>query len=505
MIRSLMLTLVSVGLAGLLAGAAATAQTPTQQALADFVADGQARWEVPGMAVALVTEEAAMQVTRGTTRLGDGAPITADTAFAIASTTKAMIAAALAILVDRGQLAWDDPVRAYLPALDLSDAWVTQHLRVIDLLTHSTGLPSTDLWAFGFDYPLEKQIRLLEHVPFTAAYRQRFQYQNTMYALAGELIARITDRPWYAFLRAELWEPLGMRNTWGSLADVKAAGHVHVTPHHRVDGEVTPIRYFPLREDRYEAAGSVWSTLTDMTRWVQFLLRGGTAADGERLVSETEFARLFAPQVLIAREDFYPTWELTRPKWRSYGLGWFQQDYAGRRIDFHTGSLGGLCAIVGLDREAGVGVIVLENLDHAEVRHAVMWEVFDPSRDWNDEVQQLYAAQAQEREARREAFLAARVPDTAPTLALAAYTGTYRHPAWGEFTVELVDGRLRAPLPNYTLELRHWHYDTFMVHVVPWYTPQPASFEIGAEGRHAVALDVGGVRYERAAAEPAGP
>lgn len=488
-------------LTALLAGRAPAQPAPpageiSQAALAAFVADGQTRWEVPGIAVAAVMPDGVLEVTRGTTRLDGDEAVTADTAFAIASTTKAMIAAALAILVDRGEFGWTDPVRDYFPALDFEDAYVTRHLRVIDLLTHSTGLPSTDPWSFVFNLPMEEQIARMATVPFTAAYRQRFQYQNTMYELAGELIERLTGTPWYAFLRTELWQPLGMIHTYGSLAVAKAAGQTHVEPHHRVEGKVTPIPYFPLPEDRYDAAGSVWSTLADMTRWVQFLLRGGTTVDGERLVSEAEFERLFAPQVLIAEDDFYPTHQLTQPKWRSYGLGWFQQDYAGRRIDFHTGSLGGLCAIVGLDRDAGTGVIVLENLDHAEVRHAIMWEVFDPARRWNDEVQQLYATIGQQAQAQRAAFVASRVADTRPTLPLAAYAGAYQHPAWGEAQVQLVDGELRVPLANYTMELRHWHFDTFLAHVVPWYTPQPVRFEVGVDGS-VTALFVGDQRYDR--------
>ncbi|MEO0972606.1 MAG: serine hydrolase domain-containing protein, partial [Pseudomonadota bacterium] len=183
-----------------------------EDALTEFVAEGQASWEVPGIAVAAIAGDHVVTVTRGNTRLDDGLPITADTAFAIASTTKAMLAAGLAILVDRDALAWDEPVTQYFPELELADGYVTRQLRVIDLLTHSTGIPSTDYWTFSLGMPMDAQIARLDEVEPTAAYRQRFQYQNTMYEVAGELIERLTGEPWHQFLAKQLWQPLAMTN-----------------------------------------------------------------------------------------------------------------------------------------------------------------------------------------------------------------------------------------------------------------------------------------------------
>jgi CubicO group peptidase (beta-lactamase class C family) len=493
-------TIMRIAAVWLLASLASAPAAAAPETLADFVDTGRALWEVPGIAVAVIQGDDVTHITRGVTRSTGGERITADTTFAIASTTKAMVAAATAMLVDRGELAWNDPLARHFPELRFADGYVTEHATVLDLFTHSTGIPSTDTWTFVMDTPLHEQIARLSTVDPVAPYRVRFQYQNTMYELAGELIERVTGEPWHAFLTRELWQPLGMDTTFPYRQAAIAAGAAHVEPHHRVEGEVTPIPYFPLPADTADAAGSVWSTLNDMTRWAQFLLRGGVTADGKRLISETEFARLFEPQVLIGADDFYPTHQLTQPKWRSYGLGWFQQDYDGRRIDFHTGSLGGLCAIIGLDRDDETAVIVLENLDHAELRHAILWEVFDPARDWNGEIKTLYDGLQAKQDARREDFEAARVADTQPSHELSAYTGRYAHPTWGEFTLALEDGVLATSLPNYDVTLRHWHFDTFLLEIVPWYPPQPARFELGFDGRP-TALVMGDTRYTRAEAE----
>ena len=92
------------------------------------------------------------------------------------------------------------------------------------------------------------------------------------------------------------------------------------------------------------------------------------------MLSEKAIAEIFTPQTIVTAEAFYPTARLTKPKWKTYGLGWFQQDYRGRAVDYHTGSIDGMVAIHGLLRDQNVGVYVLANRDHAELRHALMLE-----------------------------------------------------------------------------------------------------------------------------------
>ena len=205
-----------------------------------------------------------------------------------------------------------------------------------------------------------------------------------------------------------------------------------------------------------------------MSLWAQFLLRGATTADGQRLISEKSLAEMFEPHQLSNPEDFYPTVELTKPNWRTYGLGWFQQDFQGRMINFHTGSLSGLIAIIGLDRVRDKAIIVLGNRDHAEMRHALLWHVMDESnadmkRDWNQEIFDLYEASRLERLAEREESERTRIPDTKPALPLESYAGTYSNDIIGDFTVRIVNGDLSLETGMLTFEMRHWHLDMFQV------------------------------------------
>src|ERR1019366_7104182 len=84
--------------------------------------------------------------------------------------------------------------------------------------------------------------------------------------------------------------------------------------------------------------------------------------------------------------------------WETYGLGFFEEDFRGRFVAYHTGSLAGRTAIIGLMPDERVGVYVFGNIDHAEFRHALMYKAFDlfagtngqPARDWSAEFLTLY-------------------------------------------------------------------------------------------------------------------
>jgi CubicO group peptidase (beta-lactamase class C family) len=455
--------------------------------LTTFVERGMELWNVPGMAVTVVTSEA-VEFRRGfgTTAVRGGVAVDEHTLFANASTTKAMVAAGLLILVDEKRLSLDDLVIDHLPELHFQDPLLTRQVTVRDLLAHRTGLPRTDFWTFMQGMPLDEQIRRLASIEPAAPLRTRHIYQNTMYELAGLIIERLTEKRWDRFLAERLWRPIGMKETFGARGQI-GPGLTHVLPHEFRDDTVS-ITAWDLPADEPDAAGSVWSSIQDMGLWAQFLLRGGITSGGERLLSEAGFAEMFRPQGLIDEADFYPTVRLTEPHWRSYGLGWFQQDFQGRKIDFHTGSLQGLIAIIGLDLAGDRAVVVFGNRDHAEMRHAVLWEVMDQRppgarTDWNEAIWDLYSGLAAETDAQWEEKAAGRLAGTRPGLPLADYTGSYDSPALGEVAVAEADGQLVLKTANVAFTMTHWHLDTFLVEYPPWTLREFAEFRVTPDAK----------------------
>jgi len=238
---------------------------------------------------------------------------------------------------------------------------------------------------------------------------------------------------------------------------------------------------------------------------MQFLLDGGRVGgrSGRRLLSEPAFAELFTPQTL-APYDMYPTTRLTKPHWMTYGLGWFQQDYHGRAVDFHTGSIDGMVAIHGLIRDEQLGVYVLSNLDHAELRHALMYSVFDryaqpaSSRDWSADFLKLYGDLKIEADKEQAEKDARRVMGTSPSLPLARLAGDYVDPLHGDVHVTLDNGQLRIQYGSaFVGTLAHWHYNTFRATWnAAWRASELVNFVLDADGQPDV-LELLGARFVR--------
>ena len=401
-----------------------------------YVADAVQDWNVPGLAIALVHGDSLILARGyGVREIGRTEPVTAHTRFAIGSTTKAMTTAALAMLVDEGRLSWDDRVIEYLPELRLHDPYATRELTVRDLLTHRTGLPGTDLYWGGLGYTIDEMVRRIEHVEPVSSFRSRWNYQNVVYALGGALIERITGTPWDAFVRTRLFDPLGMTETEPLDADILTRPNVAV-PH---DATNDSLHVVPQRSvDAVASVGSVWSSVTDMSKWLRFML-DSARVNGRPLISAPTFHEMVTPEVRA--QMLYPALELVKPHLFMYALGWFVQDYDGEVVWMHTGSINGMSAIVGLLPRHRFGMVALVNRDHAELRHALMYRSFDlirgsPDRDWSTELRAHLERAAQPP--------VAQAPATPPSLPLDQYAGTYAHPGYAEIVVELRDGALRA-------------------------------------------------------------
>jgi CubicO group peptidase (beta-lactamase class C family) len=175
------------------------------------------------------------------------------------------------------------------------------------------------------------------------SFRSGFIYQNIMYSLAGDVVAAASGMSWDDFLRRRIFAPLGMTATETRLSTVTGKPNVAM-PHDEVDGTMRLIENRSV--DPVAPAGSVWSSVSDMAKWMRFLLDSGRV-DGRRLLSEATYRELFTPQV-IAPLSMYPTTQLTRPHFFTYGLGWFLHDYQGDAVAMHTGSIAGMSAILGM-------------------------------------------------------------------------------------------------------------------------------------------------------------
>jgi CubicO group peptidase (beta-lactamase class C family) len=445
----------------------ADAQRGPLRGLDTYVEQGMRDWEVPGLALAVVKDDSIVFMRGfGTRTLGRDEPVDEHTSFAIASTTKAFTATSIAMLVDEGKVRWDDPVSMHVPAFQVADPGLSGELTVRDLLSHRTGLPGSDFLWYASGSSSEDILHRLRFLRPFASPRSQYQYNNTAYMVAGQVVQSASGMAWGEFVRRRILEPLGMRETLTGFTGLDTHGNV-ATPHLEVDGAIRPIRY--LNFDNIGPAGAMNSSVYDMAKWIRFQLAGGEQ-DGTRLVSDAQYREMLTPQFVIPQAQYYPAARLANPHFTAYGLGWFMQDYRGRKLAMHTGSIDGMTALVALVPEERLGLVVLINLDHAELRHALMYRVVDaylggPARDWSAELRPLYQGMNDRFEAARREREARRVQGTRPSLPLEAYAGTYADPdsLYGRVTVRVDDGRLVASTAGGTMtgEMEHWHYDVF--------------------------------------------
>ncbi len=469
--RSLSLFTVVCASALLVMPAQAQARAAQLRELDAYITKGLRDWDIPGLTIAVVRNDSVLFTKGyGVRRLGAAGTVDDQTQFGIMSTTKAFTALAIAMLVDEGKVAWNDPITKHLPEFQFSDPFLTREATVKDLLTHNIGVGNADLmWARG-DLTRAEILRRVRYIPTAYSLRGGFAYQNIMYGAAGELVARVSGLSWEEFVRTRIFAPLGMLQSYTTYDGMHtASGANQSEPHFRIRDTIRVIKDETV--DVLPAAGSIWSNAVDMSKWLRFLLDSGRV-DGKRLVTEAGFRELLKPQSFVSAAEFYPTERITRPHWMTYGLGWFEQDFRGRFLAFHTGSLDGRTAMMGLLPDARTGVFIAGNLDHAEFRHALLLQVMDifagtnggPARNWSTEFLALYKGLHDEGAKATAEFEGKRVAGTKPSLAIAAYAGTFTHPVWGDLVVTSENGALSVRLgPSDATRgvLEHWNYDTF--------------------------------------------
>ncbi|MEA1899090.1 MAG: serine hydrolase [Bacteroidota bacterium] len=438
----------------------------TNSLLDSFIQEAKEDWKAPGLAVTIVKNgEVLFSKGYGIKELGKNESVNTKTMFAMASTTKAFTAMAIGMLVDEAVFDWDDPVVKYFPEFQLYDPYVSSELQIRDLLCHRAGLGNTDmLWLA--DYSEDEILRRMRYAKPAYSFRSGYTYQNVMYLAAGKLIEKATGIRWEDFIQQRILDPLEMTRTVPMLKYLEDKEN-YVSPHYNIDGSVEIIK--SDYADNIGPAGSMWSCVDDMSIWIDFLLNEGKIGDKALLKPET-FSELFSPQTIIPKSNFYPTSQLTNPNWTTYAMGWFQHDYKGRATYFHTGSLGGLVAIIAMVPENDFGIYVFSNLDHAELRHAIMYKAIDlyidedNSRDWNKEVLELYDGIRNRQKTRRTSMIDKRVQNTKPSLPLDQYAGIYRDDLYGDITISYKENKLTLSFTSsISGKLNHWHFDTFEV------------------------------------------
>ena len=271
----------------------ATAQTPPAPVVAAPASREEAiavidaafdRWQAnahaPGLVYGVVQDGEIIHLRTTGVRTVDGAAVTPDTLFRIASMSKAFTALAILKLRDEGRLSLDALAETYVPELA---NWTyptadSPRIRVRDLLNHVGGFVTDDPWGDRQQVMTEAEFtRLLEQgVPFTRAPQTAFEYSNFGYALLGRIVTNVSGRPYNDYIEAEIMRPLGMTS---SGYDVFAAPQDRRALGYRWENDAWS-REPDMKHGVFGAMGGVQTSAEDYARWIGFLLSAWPARDG---------------------------------------------------------------------------------------------------------------------------------------------------------------------------------------------------------------------------------
>jgi len=319
-----------------------------------------------GIAVAVVKDGKVIHAKGyGIASIKSKDPVDENTLFAIASLSKAFTAAALSILVDEGKLSWQDKVIDYIPEFKMYESYVTENFSIQDLLTHRSGLGdgAGDLlfWPGGTEFTIDDVITNFQYQKPVSGFRTQFDYDNLLYIVAGEVVARISSTSWAEFVQNRIMKPLNMNRSVGLFQNLTDENNI-ASPHSTVKGELKPLDAFEDPNGILGAAGGIYSSVNDMSKWMLMQLNAGKYGENlnKQLFSEANQNEMWKAHTNI---DFRVKANFGKNHFTSYGYGWELKDYNGYVIVKHGGGLPGMKSNITLIPELNIGVVVLTNTD----------------------------------------------------------------------------------------------------------------------------------------------
>jgi CubicO group peptidase (beta-lactamase class C family) len=447
----------------------AIAQLTTPQ-IDDLVNKTLKTFDVPGIAVAIVKDgHVVLSKGYGIRSIISKEPVNENTLFGIASNSKAFTTATLAILVDEGKVNWDDKVVKYIPDFKMYNDYVTNEFTIRDLLTHRSGLGlgAGDLmiWPDGNNFTTQDIIKNLQYLKPVSAFRTKYDYDNLLYIVAGEVIHKVSGISWGEFVETRIMKPLEMNQSAASFLRLNDTTNV-IMPHVPTDGKLKAIGRY--KNQILDAAGGIYSNVNDLSKWVIMHLNKGKYSD-KKLFSEKQQNEMWSPQTILPNKPVAPYFS----HYKSYGLGWQLTEVKGNFQVSHTGGLDGIVTQVTLLPELNLGIIVLTNQQNGAAFNAITNTIKDSYLNLKSEdYVTLYSSQRKEKEDNAD-----KISDEVWTtvnknlhdkiiIEIKKYTGTFKDNWLGDIVLSDKKGKLyfhSIRSPQLSGEVFYYKEQTFAV------------------------------------------
>jgi CubicO group peptidase (beta-lactamase class C family) len=307
----------------------------------------------PGISVAVVDgTETVFADGFGERQLDPEAPATPDTLYGIGSSTKPITATAVMTLVDDGQLSLDDAVSSYVPYFEDAPG---EPVRVHELLSHTSGMPSDDVATFTlmdailgdeFNGSLDGWEEFREHVDGSVDRRRldgdRCLYYNSGYVVLSRLVEAVSDTSFAEYVETNLLEPLGMDRSTFDVDVLDSDDQDAMTPYYERDGEMHGVG---LPDDPlFEGPGGLQAPVTDLATFL--------AAWNDRDIPIDDALAAAMVEPVEPFRTFLDGTEI------GYGYGWMTRPFGDDVLVGHGGGTGVSAGYLGFleDRELGIAL-----------------------------------------------------------------------------------------------------------------------------------------------------
>jgi CubicO group peptidase (beta-lactamase class C family) len=384
-------------------------------------------------------------------------PVDTNTIFGIGSVTKSFTGALFGILEDKGQLNFTDTPKKYIPELSFYNKAMDDHIQLHHLLSHSSGVPSTSTESTAVLFgSLNKNelVTRLKYLPPTADVGEQFIYNNLIYTLAGIVTERITSKSWEQNLSDLIFQPLETENTY---ADVfTASKDTDFAFGYAVDATHTIKRALPEHIPMRSAGGNIYSSIEDMTKWATVWMNEG-AYNTTQVLPKSYVHKATRPLQKMSLDTTQPI--------RHYGYGWMTHTYEGYLKIEHSGGISGYTSNLAMFPSENLAIVVLTN----QTGSSIAYNITDNITNRLLNIESLDTLNHEIRYSNTFTIDPLDTPTSLnkehlPSQDIQAFTGTYYHPGFSEFTVSYDQGILYAELPFTKLRLEHHENNIFIDH-----------------------------------------
>lgn len=383
-------------------------------------------WNIAGMSISIVQDGKVIYNKGFGFKDSEGAKsVTPSTIFAMGSSAKAFTGAMVAQADTDSIIKLSQPVSEQTP-ITFENNYLTENITFLDLLTHTTGIPGHDFVWLTQKLTRDELYERIRFLPSSTGLRQRFQYNNILFATAGYATAKLRNQTWEEAIKETLFTPLKMQSTSFSLPTENSADFSLSFVYNGTIYTPLPFRNLEL----IAPAGGVYTTSTDLSKWLKMLLNNGEF-EGSQVLDEKTIKKMFHPYVVSVfprrfEEHFY----------ENYGLGWMITNYRGKLHIHHAGNIDGFTSTVDLWPEEDLGIAILTNTAYANnFTDVVKYEIVDHLLDfgdiaWKERYKGLSAKSSASTEPPKKEEIAEKYKEFSQK-DLARYEGSYSHGAYG--------------------------------------------------------------------------